>query len=336
MERGAGQSLTARRDPAATRPVSIQRVDPPLELRQLRYFVAVAEELHFGRAAERLHISQSPLSRAIRELERELGVVLFVRTTRRVELTPAGIALLERARRALVEVDLAIDETRRAAEAGPGVVTIGHGPLSRAAAIRIVEAVAAGRPDLKLRLEEDVTPELLRRVATRELAAAVVFETPEAAHRHRIRIDALRDEPLLAALPATHRFANSEAIAVRDFAAERVLLPREPIGRAFNAWLRAVLLTTGCELDRTLEIAGLPWDRRMLPVAEGEAVAPVVADWADGFGPDVVAVPFDPPISFPIDLASGDGAEAIVDVSLALRDAEQWLSQRRDRAELPD
>ena len=79
-----------------------------MELRQLRYFVAVAEELHFGRAAERLHMSQSPLSRSIRELERDLGVVLFVRTTRRVELTEAGLVLLERGRRALAEVDGAI------------------------------------------------------------------------------------------------------------------------------------------------------------------------------------------------------------------------------------
>ena len=90
-------------------------VDPAIELRQLRYFVAVAEELHFGRAAERLHMSQSPLSRAIRELERDLGVVLFLRTTRHVELTPAGIALLGRARRALAEVDIAVEEARRAA-----------------------------------------------------------------------------------------------------------------------------------------------------------------------------------------------------------------------------
>ena len=85
-------------------------VSTSIELRQLRYFVAVAEELHFGRAAERLHMSQSPLSRAIRELERDLGVVLFVRTTRSVELTASGSVLLERSRRALAEIDARIGE----------------------------------------------------------------------------------------------------------------------------------------------------------------------------------------------------------------------------------
>jgi DNA-binding transcriptional LysR family regulator len=183
-------------------------VDLPVELRQLRYFVAVAEELHFGRAAERLQMSQSPLSRAIRELERELGLVLFVRTTRRVELTPAGSALLERARRALAEVDLAVGDARRAARPERGVLAIGFGPFSRLLAARIAEAVAAGRPELESRFEEGVTPELLRRVAARELAGAVVLETPAAARREGVRIDALRDEPLLAALPATHPYAE--------------------------------------------------------------------------------------------------------------------------------
>ena len=155
-----------------------------IELRQLRYFVAVAEELHFGRAAERLHMSQSPLSRAIRELERDLGVVLFVRTTRRVELTPAGSLLLERSRRALAEIDGAVADVRRSEPAGRRRARLGYGPFSGAAATRIAEVLRAERPDLSLRLEEEVTPDSLRRVGAHELAAAVVMESPAAARRH--------------------------------------------------------------------------------------------------------------------------------------------------------
>lgn len=180
-------------------------VNTSIELRQLRYFVAVAEELHFGRAAERLHMSQSPLSRAIRELERDLGVVLFVRTTRRVELTSAGQALLERSRRALVEIDGAIAEARRLARADDGVVTVGHGPFSRAAAASISDALHAEVPELSARLEEEVTPDSLWRVGAHKLAAAVVMESPAASRRHGIRVDTLKDEPLLAVLPASHR-----------------------------------------------------------------------------------------------------------------------------------
>src|SRR5262249_58202779 len=119
--------------------VSISGVDVPVELRQLRYFVAVAEELHFGRAAARLHMSQSPLSRAIRELERDLGLVLFVRTTRRVELTPAGALLLERSRRALAEIDGAIADAQRASQRDDGVLALGYGPFSRP----VVQAIGA-------------------------------------------------------------------------------------------------------------------------------------------------------------------------------------------------
>jgi DNA-binding transcriptional LysR family regulator len=314
-------------------------VDVPVELRQLRYFVAVAEELHFGRAAERLHMSQSPLSRTIRELERQLGLVLFVRTTRRVELTPAGTALLERARKALAEVELAIDEARRAAEPEPDVIGIGYGPFSRSLATRMAQELAARRPELTVRLDEDVSPELLHRVATGELAAAAVFETPGASRRHGVRIDALRDEPLLAALPASHAYAAADAIPIGAFAAESVLLPREPTGRAFNAWLRAVFLSAGFELDRTRETLSAPWDRRMLPVARGETVAAFVGDWAAEASPGVAAVPFDPPLSFPIDLASrlppGEGTSLLVDVALRLRDAEGWLTGRPAHTELP-
>ncbi len=86
-----------------------------MELRHLRYFLAVAEELHFARAAERLHIEQSPLSRAIKELEEELGVVLFARTTRSTRLTHAGTLLLEHVRRVFTALEQARDSVKAAA-----------------------------------------------------------------------------------------------------------------------------------------------------------------------------------------------------------------------------
>ena len=282
-------------------------------------------------------MSQSPLSRAIRELERELGLVLFVRTTRRVELTPAGSALLERARHALAEIDAAVDDARRAAAPDTGILTVGYTPFTRLQAMRIAEELEREHPELELRLEEDVTPELLRQIVGHGLTVAVVMETPAAARRYGVRIDALRDEPLLAALPITHHYAEVGAMPIGAFAAERVLLPREPPGGAFNAWLSAVVRATGFELERTLKTLSAPWDRRMLPVANGEAVSVVVGEWVEEPIAGVAAVPFDPPLTFPIDLASAptDGGELLVSTARRLRDAEEWLTHRPAHTELP-
>lgn len=315
-------------------------MESPIELRQLRYFVAVAEELHFGRAADRLHMSQSPLSRAIRELERELGVVLFVRTTRRVELTRAGSLLLDRTRRALAEIDGAVADARRLSRSGDGVFRLGHGPFSAAVAGRIVAALRAERPECRPRLVQEVTPDSLRRVGAHELAAAVVMESPAAARRYAIRVDALKDEPLLAALPRLHRYAAEPAIPIGEFVAETVLLPREPSGLMFNAWFRSVVRTHGFELENTMSIASAPWDRRLPPVANGEAVAVMVADWVAEPGGGLVAVPFDPPLTFPTDLVSRwpptEEASGLVQTALRIRDSEGWLTQRPARTELPE
>ncbi|MBV9683419.1 MAG: LysR family transcriptional regulator [Solirubrobacterales bacterium] len=319
---------------------SIRGVDIAIELRQLRYFVAVAEELHFGRAAERLHMSQSPLSRAIRDLERDLGVVLFVRTTRRVELTVAGTVLLERARPALAEIDGAIADARRSSQADAGVLAIGSGPFSGVVAVRLVQALGARRPELSVRIEEEITPESLKRVGARELAAGVVMESPAAARRHHVRVDALRDEPLLAALSPEHAYARESSIPIGIFAAEKVLLPRERPGHMFNAWLLTLIRAHGYELERTMATLSAPWDRRMPPVASGEAVSVVVAEWAGDAAAGFTAVPFDPPLTFPMDLAScwpaSEAVDALVRVAQEVRDAEGWLTERTARTELPD
>jgi DNA-binding transcriptional LysR family regulator len=313
-------------------------MEPPIELRQLRYFVAVAEELHFGRAAARLHMSQSPLSRAIRDLERDLGVVLFVRTTRSVELTAAGSSLLERSRRALSELDGAIADARRSAQTEAVTLGLGFGPFSRPVVTAIAETLGQSEGARTVRLFDGVTPDLLQGVARHELAAAVVMESPTAARRHRVRIDTLRDEPLLAALPASHAYAGTDAIPLGAFVAEVVMLPAEPSGQAFNAWLRTVIRAAGFDLDRTMKTMSAPWDRRMLPVASGDAVAMFTGEWAAA-APGVAAVPFDPPLSFPMDLAScwpaTDGVQQLVDAALRARDDGGWLTQRRARSERP-
>jgi len=179
----------------------------------------------------------------------------------------------------------------------------------------------------------------LTRVAAHDLDAAAVIETPSAARRYGIRVDALRDEPLLAAVSSSHRYAGANAIPIGVFAAERVLLPREPSGSAINDWLRAVVRAAGFELERTLETPSAAWDHRLPLVAAGEAVAPIVADWEDEPIAGVAAVPFDPPLALPIDLVSShspkDGVAALVEIACRLRDEQAWLTRRAARTEIP-
>jgi hypothetical protein len=175
-------------------------------------------------------------------------------------------------------------------------------------------------------------------VGAHELGASIVLESPGAARRHGVRVDALKDDPLLAALPESHPYARAATIPLRVFASERVLLPREAPGQTFSAWLRGLFGTHGVYLDRTMTTASAPWDRRMSHVRSGEAVAVVVADWVESM-PHIVAVPFDPPLSFPSDLASRwpptESVEALVHAAQRVRDSDGWLTERLPRTELP-
>nr|MBA2449527.1 LysR family transcriptional regulator [Chloroflexota bacterium] len=123
-----------------------------LEVRELRYFVAVADELNFSRAAERLGMAQPPLSRAIRQLERRLGVQLFERTTHRVTLTAAGLTLLDEARSALDAMSAAGRRTRRAASAAPTLVVTAKPGLAAGLLRRIVDSYTAlpGTPQIEI------------------------------------------------------------------------------------------------------------------------------------------------------------------------------------------
>ncbi|MEU5537991.1 LysR substrate-binding domain-containing protein [Streptomyces sp. NPDC020362] len=181
-----------------------------MELRQLTYFVAVAEELHFGRAAERLHIVQSAVSQQIQRLERELGAELFDRSPRRVRLTAAGERLLPEARAVLAAADKA-----RTAVAEPAGLRIGTSTGLGAHLDRVLAAFAERAPDVPVDLVSLPVSERLARVAAGRLDAAFVrsAEPPPG-----VRVLPLWPDPLVAALPAVHPLAGRPDIDLADLA----------------------------------------------------------------------------------------------------------------------
>jgi DNA-binding transcriptional LysR family regulator len=182
-----------------------------VELRHLRYFVAVAEERHFGRAAERLHIAQPPLSQQIRRFEAELGEPLLYRTTRSVELAPAGEALLERAREILAAFDSAVEDARRAARGEYGRLAIGFtGSSTYAMLPTIAAAMRTELPGVVLDLQgELLTPAQVARLIDGTLDLGLL--RPPVRERE-LSTEVLHSEPLLAVLPDSHPLANAEAV----------------------------------------------------------------------------------------------------------------------------
>lgn len=178
-----------------------------MELRHLRYFVAVAEELSFTRAAERLRIAQPPLSAQIRRLERELGVELFDRSRRAIRLTDAGALLLDEARRLLVQVDQALRATQRAGTGETGRLTVGFVPAASNAALpERLRTFRARHPGVELFLREMAPDELVaavRRGAVDVCFLYLPFTDAELASRTVAR------EPLVAALPEDHPLARA-------------------------------------------------------------------------------------------------------------------------------
>ncbi|WIB61106.1 LysR substrate-binding domain-containing protein [Curtobacterium sp. MCLR17_007] len=182
-----------------------------VDLRQLRAFLAVADALHFGRAAERLHMAQPALSQQIRRTERALGVDLFVRTSRSVALTPAGRVLQGRARSLLAQAERDLDEAVRVGRGEVGRLDVGFvvsalplGPIER------VQRFRERHPLVRVELTEGYTSRLLARVVRGELDLAVVRDPDPT---DGVRLTPFRSERFVAAVPRGHRFADRPSIA---------------------------------------------------------------------------------------------------------------------------
>ena len=219
-----------------------------MELRHLRYFVAVAEELNFTRAAARLHIGQPPLSMQIRDLEGEMGVRLFERTQRRVALTPAGQCLLEHAYRILGGVREAVEAAQRAARGELGELRVGF-TSSLPFTDLLPDALHAYRrrfPAVRLQLSEMFTPEQFGALARGELDVGFVRlqggRAPDG-----IALREIARNPLRLVVNASHRLAGAAAISFAELRDEDFIGFPADVGTDLPAVLRGLCRQAGFE-----------------------------------------------------------------------------------------
>lgn len=199
-----------------------------VELRQLRYFVAVAEEGSVSRAAQRLHLSQPPLSTQLRQLEDELGVRLFERSNRGIVLTAAGTVFQAEARAVLARLEQGKRQAREAGREDVGTLTVGFVSIAALGVLPpALKAFRARYPAVEVELHELTTDAQVRELRAGRLDLGVGLAPVEEAD---LQFEGVLREPLLLAAPASHALARGEgAVDLRAFAAEAFIIPPRPL-----------------------------------------------------------------------------------------------------------
>ena len=197
-----------------------------MEFRHLRYFVAVAKELHFGRAAERLGMAQPPLSQQIKALEQQLGVQLLLRTKRRVELTAAGKVFVQEAQKLLAQAEQAVHVAQRAARGEIGQLEVGFVSGAVYGKVPAIFRLMRTRyPEMSLILRELTTEEQMEAIQAQRLDVGLI--RPPVIFEESLAIRIIAKEPLVAVLPRAHPLAARRKIALKALAAEPFLqVPR--------------------------------------------------------------------------------------------------------------
>jgi DNA-binding transcriptional LysR family regulator len=214
-----------------------------MELRHVRYFVAVAEDLHFGRAAERLHIAQPPLSRQIMQLEQEMKVQLLERNKRTVRLTPAGEAFLDKARDLLARADDAVLAAQRVASGHAGSLTVAFvGSAMFSILPDILRAFRSRYPDVDLHLNEMTTGQQV--TALHDARTQVAFVRPGVVHPDIVSDVVLRED-LVAALPESHRLADRNEIRLGELSAEPFILFSRQVRPSFGDQILSLCISAG-------------------------------------------------------------------------------------------
>ena len=280
-----------------------------MNLKQLRYFSVLAEELHFRRAAEKLNITQSPLSISIQNLEEELGCQLFIRTQRRVQLTETGQRLREHASSILERVDFCEQDLRAVAAGKAGQLRVGFTAASSLLSpfSALIHAFRTRFPEIDVVLKEEPTLDQLKSIQNRDLDVGVLRRTQRPISSS-ISIRKLRTDRLVVAMHGGHPLLSRESIGIADLAAERFIFFPRKMGVGIY--------------DQLVKLCGL---RGFVPniVQEAHSAITIIGLVAAGLGiaivPSGLAYITIPNIAFK-DLADAD---AETDLLLAFRAGEE-------------
>jgi len=273
---------------------------PPVEIRHLRYFLAVSEELHFRRAAERLHIAQPPLSQAIQKLEAALGVRLLERTSRAVAPTAAGLVFEEEARKVLASLERAVAKTRRAANGHvqPRVGCVTHLPMDQLH--RFLDALHRRDPGIRPEVTHLVTVEQLPRLRAGELELGILYFV-EGFGFEGIETEPLFDGTEMVALVSErHPAAAKERVGPADLAGESLVLFPRTVNGPLHDWMVERITEAGYRFRGVHEVSGPDPRDIVLGVAEEVGVALVPLVYEDGWARGIVARrPLEVPLSMP-------------------------------------
>lgn len=217
-----------------------------MNLRHLEYFVVLADELHFRRSAERLGITQAPLSLAIQALEADLGAMLFHRTRRAVSLTEAGLALLEEARAILARVEHAKETVWETASGEVGRLRVGFTNASSLSPIfpRLIHAYRVQRPKVHIALRELSSLQQIDAIEQRELDVGLL-RLPPSATSSTLVFDPLMEEPLLLAMQASHRLARAKTVRIANLQGEPFIAYPSHAGVAVSEQILALCAKRG-------------------------------------------------------------------------------------------
>lgn len=240
-----------------------------IDLRQFRYFLAVSEELNFGRAAQRLHISQPPLSRQIRQLEDELGLELFVRSKAGVSLTEAGVAFLPEVRRTLAQAEKAVAVAKAALGADCGQFVIGYTTVfDRSAIPDVVDRLRHDFPNCRVVTRGKHSISLVRDLKNGTIDAAFIGLYTDAKD---LVVEAILEEPLVVALSANHRLAKKRSLGFDDLRGEPMFWFERRLNPGFYDHCQAFF----AKIDFKPNVVPEPPDHHIMLglIAEGEGIA---------------------------------------------------------------